>query len=117
MFAMSPSESQESAAASAPELGRRVGAGARPGEMAGKREREADGRVEVRAGDVPDGVDHRHDHEPERQGDADVTEGAGLLVNHDRPAAGEDQRERADRLGRERPRERRHPQALVGGGQ
>ena len=51
-----------------------VADGARPGEVAGEREREGDGRVEVRAGDVPDGVDHRHDHEPERDRDADVAE-------------------------------------------
>jgi hypothetical protein len=28
-------------------------------------EREGDGGVDVRAGDVPDRVDHDHDHEPE----------------------------------------------------
>ena len=66
-----------------------------------------DGRVEVRPGDVPDRVDHRHDHEPEADRDADVAEPLRLGVDHDRAAAGEDERERADRLGRRAARSER----------
>ena len=62
------------AAERADELGDPVGDGPRPGEVPGEREGERDGGVEVRAGDVPDRVDHRHDHEPERDRDADVAE-------------------------------------------
>ena len=65
-----------------------------------------DSGVEVRAGDVPDRVDHRHDHEAEAERDADVAERLRLRVDHDRAAAGEDERERADELGRQHPRER-----------
>ncbi len=61
-------------------------------------------RVEVRAGDVADGVDHRHDHEAEGDRNADVAEGVRLGVDHDRARAREDERERADRLGDERAR-------------
>jgi hypothetical protein len=56
----------------------------------------------MRAGDVPDGVDHHHDHEPEGDRDAYVPEGVRLRVDHDRAGTGEDERERADRLGDER---------------
>src|SRR5581483_9800508 len=56
--------------------------------------------VEVRAGDVPDGVDHRHDHEPERDRNAHVSERVRLRVDHHRAGSGEDEREGADRLGR-----------------
>src|SRR5881275_2305717 len=45
-----------------------------PGEMAGERERERHRRVEMRPGDVPDRIDHRHDHQPECDRDADVAE-------------------------------------------
>ena len=62
-------------------------------------ERERHGRVEMGARDVSDGIDHGHDHEPERDRHADVAERARLLVDHDRAAAGEDERERPDRLG------------------
>ena len=49
----------------ADELSAPVGDRAPPGEVPGQREGERDGGVEVRAGDVPDRVDHRHDHEAE----------------------------------------------------
>ena len=74
--------------------------------MAAERKHEADRGVEVRAGDVPDRVDHRHDHEAEGDRDAYVAERAGLGVDHDRAAAGEHERKRADELGREQTRER-----------
>lgn len=54
------------------------------------------------AGDVPDGVDHRHDHEPEGERDADVAERVRFRVDHYRAGAGEDEREGADRLGENR---------------
>ncbi len=84
---------------------------ARPGEVAREDEGEGDGRIEVRAGDVPDGVDHRHDHEPERERHPDVSELVRLGVDHDRARAGKDECKGADRLGDQRPgqqRERRH---------
>ena len=81
---------------------RPVGDRARPGKVPGEREGERDGGVEVGAGDVADRVDHHHDHEAERDRDADVPELVRLGVDHDRAAAGEDERERADRLGEQR---------------
>ena len=69
--------------------------------MEAESEREGDRGVEVGAGDVPDGVDHHHDHQAEREGDADVAELMRLGVDHDGAAAGEHERERADELGRE----------------
>ena len=71
-----PSEPRRSAAASerAGELRDPVADRARPREVPRQRERERDRGVEVRAGDVADGVDHRHDHEPEADRDADVAE-------------------------------------------
>jgi hypothetical protein len=73
--------------------------------VSAERERERDRAVEVRAGNVADRVDHRHDYEPERECDPDVAELVRLGVDHDRPAAGEDEREGADELGREQARE------------
>ena len=75
-------------------------------EVARDREPECDGRIEVRARDVTDGVDHGHDHEPEAERDPDLAELARSRVDHDRAAAGEHEREDADRLGDERPGER-----------
>ena len=91
----------------AEELGGPVAERARPGEVPAEREGEGDRRVEVGAGDVPDRVDHRHDHEAEGDRDADVAELVCLGVDHDRAATGEDERERADELGHEPTRE--HP--------
>jgi hypothetical protein len=75
-----PSEARRRSAAAiaAAALGSPIGDDTRPREVSCQPEREADGEVEVGAGDVADGVDHRHDHESERQGDADVPEGAGF---------------------------------------
>ena len=75
----------------------------------------------MRPGDVPEGVDHHHDHEPEAERDADVAELPGLRVHHDRAAAGEDQCEGADQLGCQRAGERAiehghdYPAAASGG--
>ena len=66
--------------------------------MARERESEAYGGVEVGTGDVPDGVDHDHDHEPEADGDANMAKNACLGIDHDRAAAGENEREGSDRL-------------------
>ena len=111
---MSPSEPRRIAAAATAPSGLRgpVAEQAPPREVAGEREREADGRVEVGAGDVADRVDHGHDHKAEGDRDPDLAEGAlGLGVDHDGAATGEDQREGADRLGQHRTRERALGQA------
>src|SRR5581483_305532 len=79
----------------ADELRRPVGESARPGEVASECEREGDRGVEVGAADVADSVDPEHDYQTEGEGDADVAELVGLGVDHDRAAAGEDERERA----------------------
>src|SRR5581483_11439546 len=73
-----------------------------PGEVPRQREGEGDCGVEVRTADVADGVDSDHDHQPEAERDADVAELVRLRVDHDRAAAGEDEREGADRLGCQR---------------
>jgi hypothetical protein len=67
--------------------------------VACQRERERDCRVEVGARDVPDRIDHDHDHQAEADRHADVAELMRRGVDHDRPAAGEHQREGADQLG------------------
>ncbi len=105
---MLPSDARSRAAASkrTSDLGRPVGERPRPREVPRERERERDGRVEVRAAYVTDGVDPEHDHEPEGDGNADVAELARLGVDHDRPAAGEDEREGADQFGDEHTYER-----------
>ena len=82
------------------ELRRPVGDDARPREVARERERERHSRVEVRAGDVADGVDHDHDHEAEADRDADVAERARLRVDHDRARS---RRRRARRCRSARP--------------
>jgi hypothetical protein len=60
----------------------------------------------VRAGDVPDRVDHRHDHEPEGDCNTDVSELVCLRVDHHRAGSREDERERPERFSDERARER-----------
>ena len=57
------------------------------------------GRVEVRARDVAERIDHHRDREAERDGDPGGVEPA----DRDRPAAGEDEDERSDELGDVRP--------------
>jgi len=70
-----------------------------PGEPAGDGEADADGGVDVRAGDVANGIDHGHDGHPPHQGDAWERGLAVVLVVHrDNPAAGEDQEERCKEL-------------------
>ena len=85
-----------------------------PGKVARERERERHRWVQVSAGDVSEGVDHHHDHEPEGDRDTDVAKRAHLRIDHDRAAACEDERERADRLGDENPRQRHHAQSALG---
>jgi hypothetical protein len=71
--------------------------------VAREREGEGDGGVEVgTAADVADGVDPKHDHQPEGDRDADVAELLRLRVDHDRA---EDERERPDRLRRHCPQQ------------
>jgi hypothetical protein len=55
----------------------------------------------VRAGDVADGVDHRHDHEAEGERDPDLAEGLGLRIDHDGATTREHERKGADELGTE----------------
>jgi hypothetical protein len=55
----------------------------------------------VRAGDVADGVDQRHDQHAPHNGDGRERGHAVLLVHHDHAAAGEDQEERRQELGDE----------------
>jgi hypothetical protein len=51
------------------------------------------------AGEVAGRVDHRHDHQPEDEGDADGAERTRVLrLGDDRAATGEDEGESADRL-------------------
>ncbi len=86
--------------------------------MPRQRERHADGRVQVRAGEMPDRVDHRHDHEAERECNAEMSECARVRVDHDRAGSDENERERPDRLGEERKRRRRSGhQATAGQGE
>ena len=80
------------------ELGTPVGERPRPGEVAGEREGEGDRGVEVGAADVADRVDPEHDHQPECDRYAHMTERVRLRIDHDRAAPGEDEREGADRL-------------------
>ncbi len=84
-----------------------VGDRARPREVAGQREGEGHGRIEVRAADVADRVDPEHDHQPEADRHTHMAELMRLGVHHHRATTREDERERTDRLGNERPRESR----------
>ena len=72
--------------------------------MARRCEGEGHGGVEVGAADVADRVDPEHDHQPERDRNADMAELVRLRIDHHRAAAGEDEREGADRLRDERAR-------------
>jgi hypothetical protein len=67
---------------------------------------------------VADRVDHRHDHEAERNRDADVPQCLGLGIDHDRAGARKDERERSDHFCDQLPRQRAIDQqqpALVAG--
>jgi hypothetical protein len=60
----------------------------------------------VGAGQVADGEDHHGDDQAEGGGDAAVAHRpAGDAVDHDRPGAGEDQAEGAERLGAQAARQ------------
>jgi len=66
-----------------------------------------DGRVDVRAGDVADCVDHAGYDESGRQGVADDSQAsAGDFVGHCRPGRDEDQRKGSDALGGGAPLQR-----------
>lgn len=56
----------------------------------------------MRAGDVADSVNHRQDHETERERDANVSDGtARNVVDDDRTCPGKDETERAETLGQQ----------------
>jgi hypothetical protein len=55
---------------------------------------------------MPDGVDHRHDHQPEGDRDADVPELVRLRVDHHRTRAREDEREGTQGFGDQAPGQR-----------
>ena len=106
---------REGAGDGAGELGGEVAGDVGPGGFAGGGQGEGDGGVDVAAGDVADGVDHRDDHHHERQGDhAELGHG-----ERDSGGAGDDgggrggtrsahhQRRRTHELGDDLPRERR----------
>src|SRR5215213_6791017 len=71
--------------------------------MTGHREGECHRRVKMGTGDMPGRIDHRHDDQPKRDCDSDMTEGTRLLVDDDCPWTGEDQSKGADRFGDELP--------------
>jgi hypothetical protein len=81
----------------------------REGETPGQPKAERDGGVQVRAGNVADGVNHREDDEAEGQGDADVGDRAAAdVVDDDGAGAGEDQGEGAQEFGDELLSEPKH---------
>jgi hypothetical protein len=58
-----------------------------------------DGGIDMCPGDIPHGVDHRQDHEPEGESDPHVADRAtGDLIDHDRPGPGKDQAVRPEKL-------------------
>ena len=87
------------------DLGCPVGRNASSGKVTSERERKRHCWIQVRARDVSDGIDHRHDHEPESERDAHVSETAVLGVDHDGARTEEDESECSDRLGHERTHE------------
>ena len=56
--------------------------------MTSNSEAERHGRIEMRPRDMADRVDHKHDHQPERHADPDVTNRPTRFgVNHNRAGA------------------------------
>jgi len=82
--------------------------GAPPGEVTCERERERHGGVEMRPRDMSDRVDHRHDHQPEGDRDADMAKRMRPRIHHHCTSPREHQSEGANRLSDERSRERHH---------
>src|SRR5271154_6743180 len=62
---------------------------------------------------MPDGVDHRHDHEAKGDRDAEMAKLGGLGAHHYCAGAGKDERERAYRL-RDHRAEKRHAHEMEG---
>ena len=95
-----PREAQHDRASDgAEELGGDVRGGVAEREVPGRREREGDGGVDVRAGEMTGGIDHREDDQAEHGGDPDCAERlTALAVHDDCSAAGEHQCERRDAL-------------------
>ena len=59
--------------------------------------REGHRRVEMRSRNVAGGIDHHHDDQPKRSGNADMANrSAGNLVNGHRAATGKDNGKRTD---------------------
>ena len=83
-WATSPSEPRrtQAAASRTGELRRPVAGTRGQGKCRVSANAQRHRRVEVRAGDVPDRVDHDHDHQPEADRDADVAE---LVASSRRP--------------------------------
>ena len=73
--------------------------------MARENEAERHRGVEVRAGDMPDGVNAGKDHEAECDRYPDVSERVSLRIDHYGARAREHEHERPDYLGAERPGE------------
>ena len=70
------------------------------GKASCKPEAQRHRRVQMGAGDIADGVDHRHDDQAEGQGDADVRDRAARrVIDNNRPSAGEHKAERAENFG------------------
>src|ERR1044071_5106655 len=58
-----------------------------------------DRRVQVGTGNIANGVDHRENHQPERQSDANVRDGSiADVIDDNRASASEDERERSEKL-------------------
>jgi len=92
-------QKEERARDGARQLGADVDQGVTGREVPAERERERDRRVDVRAGQMPGGVDHDHDDQPEHEADPHRTERPVVLrVGHDRAATGEHQGERGEAL-------------------
>ena len=87
------------------DLGDDVGGRVLPGEPPPETQADGDGRVEVPAGDVSDGVGHGEHAQAEREGDPEVADADVGDAGRDdrRAAAGEDQPERAEELSAKAP--------------
>ena len=100
-------EQQQACEQCADELRRDVRAEVSRREVAGQEEAEADTRIEVRSGDVPQRRDRCEQDEEEDEADPERAERAvSFGVGDDGAAAGEDERERPDALGGRAPAQR-----------
>ena len=81
------SQQQQGREHRADEMGRDVGHRFPRGKVAGEGERERHRGVDVCTGEMAGGVDHRHDHQAEDQGDPDGAEVTAVLRIGDDPTA------------------------------